>query len=227
MTRHPGLREILNQGAFTVRRTEHDFRRNPVDLTLEQTINADAASRLTGITSFTNDYSARLRWMETKATRASFISLLQEMTGLVSKEDVTAELRPRRIQRDNEDLRKITKQILDTSNLFETLNASEVLYNISTGKGTDEEVRESLLNVPTKGKARHKEFIKSCENDPNKFESPIKKENVKTFVAGCATNRRTRNTKIAALKGSRDLMGHLLVLTIKKRLDLQHILQYP
>ena len=116
---------------------------------------------------------------------------------------------------------------MDTSNPFETHNASEVLYNISTGKGTDEEVRESLLNVPTEGKARHKEFIKSCENDPNKFESPIKKENVKTFVAGCATNRRTRNTKIAALKGSRDLMGRLLVLTIKKRLDLQHILQYP
>ena len=89
---HPGLREILNKGAFSVRRTEHHFSRLPVDLTLEQTINADAACRLTGITSFTNDYSARLRWMITKATRASFITLLQEMTGLINKEDVTPEL---------------------------------------------------------------------------------------------------------------------------------------
>ena len=96
---HPGLREILNKGAFSVRRTEHHFSRLPVDLTLEQTINADAASRLTGITSFTNDYSARLRWMITKATRASFITLLQEMTGLINKEDVTPELSQRRTQR--------------------------------------------------------------------------------------------------------------------------------
>ena len=57
---------------------------------------------------------------------------------------------------------------------------SEVLYNINTGKGTTEEIRESLLNVPTKGKARHKEFIQACESDPNKFESPIKKEKLKT-----------------------------------------------
>lgn len=123
-----------------------------MDLTLEHTVNADAASRLTGITTFTNDYSARFRWMVTKSTQAAFISQLQEMTGLISKENVTTELRPRRIQRDNEDLQNITKQILDTNNLFQTHDASEVLYNISTGKGTTEKIRESLLNVPTKEK---------------------------------------------------------------------------
>ena len=113
---HPGLRDTLSKGVFTVRRTDHDFSRCAVDLTLEQTINADAASRLTGITAFTNDYYARLRWMITKSTRASFISLIQEMAGLISKEDVTSELRERRIRRDNEDLQKIMKQIQDTNN---------------------------------------------------------------------------------------------------------------
>ena len=44
---HPGLRYLLDQGVFTVRRTDKAFSRCPVDLTLEQTINADAASRLT------------------------------------------------------------------------------------------------------------------------------------------------------------------------------------
>ena len=58
---HPGLKAILKKSVFTVRRTDHPFSRIPTDLTLEQTINADAASRLTGITPFTNDYSARLR----------------------------------------------------------------------------------------------------------------------------------------------------------------------
>ena len=139
--------------------------------------------------------------MITKATRASFISLLQEMTGLISKEDVTTELGTRRIQRDNEDLEKIIKHILDTNNPFENNNASEIC--------------QSLLNVPTKGKARHKNFIDSCVKDANKFESPIKKKKLKTFEVGCTTNCQTKNTKIAALKGARDLMGRLLVLATK------------
>lgn len=47
---HPGLRNIVNAGAFSVRRTNNEFARLPVDLTFEQTVNADAASRMTGFT---------------------------------------------------------------------------------------------------------------------------------------------------------------------------------
>ena len=224
---HPGLKQILGKGAFTVRRTAHDFSRIPVDLTLEQTINADAASRLTGITAFTNDYSARLRWMITKSTRASFITLLHEMAGMITKEDVTGELQPKQIQRDGEDLRKIIKHICDTNNPFDINNAPETLYNISTGKGASEEIKQSLLAVPTKGKARHEAFINSCKLDPHNFEKPIKREKLKTFEDGCATNRRTKNNAIAALKGTRNLMGRLLVLASKRSLDLQYVLQYP
>ena len=151
-TSYPGLRAILNSGCFSVRRTDHDFSRIPVDLTLEQTINADAASRLTGITSFTNEYSARLRWMITKATRASFVTSLQEMTGLITKEDITAELRPRRIKRDNEDLQKIVHQICSTNNPFQQNLAPETLYNVSTGKGARETSRRAYLEYLAKGK---------------------------------------------------------------------------
>jgi hypothetical protein len=41
---HPGLRELLELGGFSIRRTENQFARVPVDL--EQTVNRDAASRL-------------------------------------------------------------------------------------------------------------------------------------------------------------------------------------
>ena len=58
---HPGLQSILEHGAFTIRRTEHAFSRLPVDLTLEQTINADATSRMSGISAMTNNYNAWLR----------------------------------------------------------------------------------------------------------------------------------------------------------------------
>lgn len=72
---HPGLRSILEKGAFTVRRTSKSFSRTPVDLTLEQIVNADAASRRTGISAATNNYSSRLRRMVTKSTRAAVVSM--------------------------------------------------------------------------------------------------------------------------------------------------------
>ncbi|KAK0160291.1 hypothetical protein PV328_007719 [Microctonus aethiopoides] len=46
---HGKTAQFFMQGAFGVKRTSANFSRSPVDLTLEQTINADAANRLTGI----------------------------------------------------------------------------------------------------------------------------------------------------------------------------------
>ena len=71
---HPGLREMHDQGVFTAQRTEQDFSIVPVDLTLKQIINVAASFQLTGINSFTNDYSAHIRWMVTKVTRALSVS---------------------------------------------------------------------------------------------------------------------------------------------------------
>ena len=42
------------EDAFRVRRTKSYLCRSPVDLTLEQTINADVANILTGVSHFTN-----------------------------------------------------------------------------------------------------------------------------------------------------------------------------
>lgn len=226
---HPGLREILDQGAFTVRRTNNPFSRNPVDLTLEQTINADAASRLTGITSCTNSYSARLRWMVTKSTRASFVRLLEEMVGLNNSDEATAELMPKRIARDNRDLIKITQQIKDTQNPFlqPTTDNTELLVNISTGKAVSQEIKDVLLNVPETGKTRHKEFIETCASDPDKFESRISKSTFLSFKDGGAKNRKTPDQRIARLVCTRDLLGRLVVLAVKRELDLPHVFQYP
>lgn len=45
---HPGLKESLINGGISIRRTNKYFSGSPIDLTLEQTINADAANKLTG-----------------------------------------------------------------------------------------------------------------------------------------------------------------------------------
>ena len=90
---HPGISQHFKNGALSIRRTKKDFSRPAVDLTLEQTINADAASRLTGITAFTNSVSARQRWAKTHFMRTEIITKLYEEIGLQKKEDVTSDLR--------------------------------------------------------------------------------------------------------------------------------------
>ena len=49
-----GITEVLANGALSIHRTDKSFSRSPIDLTLEQTINADAASCQTGIAAFSS-----------------------------------------------------------------------------------------------------------------------------------------------------------------------------
>lgn len=44
---HPGLREQFEKRSFGMKRTKKSFSKQPIDLTLEQTINADTANKLT------------------------------------------------------------------------------------------------------------------------------------------------------------------------------------
>ncbi|GFV03418.1 uncharacterized protein TNCV_596261 [Trichonephila clavipes] len=71
---HPGLKTDFINGYLGIKRTEKPFPRIPIDLTLEQTINAEAARHLSGITYFTNSLAARQRWTKSHSIRASVIS---------------------------------------------------------------------------------------------------------------------------------------------------------
>ncbi len=73
-TTHPRLKQILQNGGLAIHRTNNPFARNAVDLTLEQTINADAASRKTVITAFATSDDARQRWTITRASRTAIVT---------------------------------------------------------------------------------------------------------------------------------------------------------
>ena len=54
--------EQLWQGAFSIRRTSKNFARSGIDITLEKTVNRNAASPSQGIVHFTNSSDAIRRW---------------------------------------------------------------------------------------------------------------------------------------------------------------------
>ena len=87
---HPEVYSDFQNGWFGIKRTAKCFSSTPlIDLTLEQTINADASSQRFGITSMTNSISARQRWAESHFFRTTIISSLLDMLDLKKNEDVS------------------------------------------------------------------------------------------------------------------------------------------
>jgi len=74
---NPKLHEVLEAGAFSIRRTKKDYSRSAIDLSLEQTVNRDAASKMTGIVSFRNSENAMRRWSLTMTQRAMGVTMLK------------------------------------------------------------------------------------------------------------------------------------------------------
>ena len=173
-----------------------------MDFALEQTVNADEASRLVGISAATNNYSTPLRWMVTESSRAAVVSITQDMAGLFGSYDPIAELRPSRIKRDSSDVQKVLDQIKESCNPFCSA-VSEKFYNISSGNAVSTPVQTCLLAIRDKGKLRHDQFIEDCLTDANNFEKSIKKENLETFKFECKSNKRHPDKKVAVLVATR------------------------
>lgn len=224
---HPGLRQILEDGGFSVRRSDNDFARIPVDLTLEQTVNADAASRMTGYTSSTNNYSSRVRWSVTKSSRAALINEALAAVGMGNTRCSQTDLSPARIRKDNEDLQKIINQIESCANPF-SLDTSLPLINISTGKSLSDAASASLLKIPEDGKDRHETFVKECLESAERFEKPIRKHHLRTFATECVANRKAgKNTKEAQLKCNSALLGRIAFTAATSNTDLEHVFSFP
>lgn len=172
---HPGLRDDFKKGFFGIKRTEKPFSRIPIDLTLEQTINADAARRLSGISHFTNSLAARQRWAKSHSIRAALISHILNVCGLKDVQDITADLEPSRIQIYEQQVSNFVEIFEKNLNPFDPILEKNDLYNIATGKPVTSEVAGFLLNIEENGDILRKQFIHECANNEDRFDKPIKK----------------------------------------------------
>ena len=116
------------------------FRSAP-NITLEQTVNCDAASRRTEIDSFTNVAAARSRWMVTHSAQSSVVSNSMAKKGISPVEDTNKELKKYRMQIDQEDLTRVMKGFVSCQ------SESENLHCILLGKKCDHAIKRDLLNV--------------------------------------------------------------------------------
>ncbi|CAG5085062.1 Protein of unknown function [Cotesia congregata] len=174
---HPEISEAMKKGYLGIQRTDKSFSRHPIDLTLEQTINAEAVKRLVGIINFTNSISARQRWCKSHEIRSSVISHTYEVTGLQKRQDVTNDLEKHNIKRDTKLLKNFISSFSKFMNPFDSSLDKNFLHNISNGKSASENVQKFLLAwrvlVTTCGKnlfqnvQNHQTDLKNQSNDRN------------------------------------------------------------
>jgi hypothetical protein len=84
---HPSATQLLKAGGFSVSRSRVPACRNPVDQTIEQTINRHAKSK-GGIIGFSRNASAYRRWCMTRHVRAAFVTAALDMAGMAADEDL-------------------------------------------------------------------------------------------------------------------------------------------
>ena len=217
---------VLENGAFTVKRTGNPFSRAPADLTLEQSVNADQASRLTGITSFTTSATGRKKWLITRSARSAIIGSLLEKTGLKASDDGLKDLKVYRIRKDNENMNELLDTITAHMDPFQ-MKTDDNLYCLSSGKSVPAEVKEDLLNCQERGKSWCQEFEEGCQLDPSRFQKPIPRRKVKNFASMSIKSSVKSNKKVVELQVTRDLFGRLLYLTITNKLDLTKVFPFP
>lgn len=216
---HPEVYQQLKNGALSVRRTAKHFSRNPVDLTIEQTINANAANKQTGIIAVTNNFSARKRWAVTHAARVETINNLLEFIGLASEDDCIENIN--KTKKFNNRVECFRNLIEKTINPFdENLNPSHLVH-ITTGKPSSTQTEKFLLNVITQGKQQMKEFIP-------KSNDAIKKNKIFSFSSENKKPKKNIVTRhMQEIKEERNLIGHFLIMALEGKIDLREMFRYP
>ncbi|CAD6231327.1 GSCOCG00012217001-RA-CDS [Cotesia congregata] len=176
---HPGLTAELESEFIGIRRTDKPFCRIPIDLTLEQTINADA---LRNISSMTNSISARQRWAKSHALRTADISHVLNDVKLKAPEKVSTDLKKSVMSKNNQQISNFLTSLNKYINPFDSTLDHDKLYNITSGKNAAPEIEEFLLNVEKIGDDARKTFITECIEYPERYSLPIKRQKVQTFV---------------------------------------------
>ncbi|XP_050505694.1 uncharacterized protein LOC126883969 [Diabrotica virgifera virgifera] len=223
---HPGLIQEYGDCFFGIRRTTKPFSRNPIDITLEQTINAHAASRSSGIINMTNSVGARQKWAITHSLRTNMISKLMDFCNLYSKDDITKDLRKSSICHSNKNVENLLTIIQQCTNPFSSNLSQENLYNISSGQSVSEDIYTFLSNIETTGELQRIKFITESQIDPERFDKAILKNTVVNFASKCVKKVKI-NGKVKEVTIQRDIFGRLLYASLQSHIDLKEALKYP
>ena len=100
---------------------------------------------------------------------------------------------------------------------------------MKTGKQASQRTEKYLLNVQVYGEAKRYAFVDECKLNNARFEQPIQKQNIMNFAMENfeKRNKSKKAQQIAQTKGTRDMLGRLLFLSVKMDIDISKVFCYP
>ena len=167
---------MLQRTGFSLSRSSVPKCRDPVDITIEQTIKKHAKCQ-GGIVGFSRNNAAYYRWCTTRHCRAKYVEAVLELTDMISEESsLHKEFRPSQIVESDTNVKKVIDAIRSFTNPFNTERCAEELYCLSSGLPAKLDVAADLLNACKIGKASMEEFIQDrMVNQTVAFHHPIKR----------------------------------------------------
>ncbi|GFX95136.1 hypothetical protein TNCV_3605951 [Trichonephila clavipes] len=178
------------------------FSSTPIDLTLETTINAEAARCLSGIAHFTNSLAARQRWTKSHSIRAIIISHVLDVCGLKQLQDVSADLQPNRIKIYGKQLSDFNEIFENNINPFDESLNKDSLYNIATAKPVPENVANFLLNIEKMFKSPRIDIVFDQHFPPSIKDCQRLRRNETTSTVSIGPNQILHNNFAGELKNT-------------------------
>ena len=146
---------------------------------------------------------------------------------MTSKEDISEELKLHRVKQNCHHLEKIVSSIKDTMNPFASTIEKEHLFNIANGKAALGGTADFLNNVWTIGFSARDCFIKDCNDDPNAYQNPIKRQKIKNFASEAGSYKvSSKNKTLLSVSMTCDLFGSILYHALQAEVDTKQMLRY-
>ena len=157
----------------------------------------------------------------------SVVSHLLDTLDLNNKEDVTADLKPCKMRKIADALKKLCNQIEESINPFDKNLEKNILVNTYTDKCASPETTDFLLNVLEKGKSKKESFIKEVKERLSRFEDAITRNKLLTFASEEVKLKKKNNNKISEVRMERNLYGRHLCIAVVESIDISLGLTYP
>ena len=181
-TANPHLINILQNGAFTIRRAKKHYSRAAVDLSLEQAVRKDATSIMKGIVALRNSDQALRRWALTMTQRAMVVSEMKALVGVGDPNSETSQCHPARVRKDNLQLIELSKTTDDFCNPF-SHDTSKTLVDIATGRTVSKGTETYQLSTLERGKEAKEKFIEEWDSNDKCIMQPVKSTEICNFAS--------------------------------------------
>ena len=133
--------------------------RTAIDQRGEQTINREAKT-MGGIKNVASNSPSVLKWCLNRADQAQNTKALNEMCGIGDPSEIYKPLRPSQILQSEERVYSVIKVLTEEYiNPFNINIDKGVFFNISSGEPIPDEISETILQLPSKGKEMYDRFV--------------------------------------------------------------------